>query len=376
MQQQDVLLADHAEQVLGLLQQLGDQRGEGRVLQLRVAVQPRDAEQAGQVHRAIDLVQLAFGQAELLEQVVREVLRAGVGHFQAHRVAVTAREQLATQGTRQVVDVLGVHRQVGVTGQAELVAAFHLHAGEQVVGMGVDHRGEEDEVVPRATDVLGHADHPRQQARRRNDRQAGIAAEGIDAFQLDDEVEALVHQQREGVRRVQADGGDDRRDLVAEVAAHPALELGGPVAAADEVDLVLGQLRQQDVVEDAVLAGHLLVHQLADPRQRLVRQQAVGAGLFAGEGDLLLQAGDADLEELVEVAGEDQQELQALEQRGGLVERLLQDADIELQLRQLAVDVQAAVVQPRYRGRRLDDVLHGLDLRLGHGRQRGRFRFG
>ncbi|MCY1354703.1 hypothetical protein D9M69_410930 [compost metagenome] len=214
--------------------------------------------------------------------------------------------------------------------------------------MGVDHRGEEDEVVPRPTDVLGHADHPRQQARRRDDRQAGVAAEGIDAFQLDDEVEALVHQQREGVRRVQADGGDDRRDLVAEVAAHPALELGGPVAAADEVDLVLGQLRQQDVVEDAVLAGHLLVHQLADARHRLVRQQAVGAGLFAGEGDLLLQAGDADLEELVEVAGEDQQELQTFEQRIGLIQRLLQHADVELQLGQFTVDVQAAVIQARH----------------------------
>ncbi|MNR01581.1 hypothetical protein D3C85_1173890 [compost metagenome] len=162
------------------------------------------------------------------------------------------------------------------------------------------------------------------------------------------------------MRRVQADGGDDWRDFVAEVAAYPALELGGPVTTADEVDLVLGQLRQQDVVENAVLAGHLLVHQLADARHRLVRQQAVGAGLFAGEGDLLLQAGDADLEELVEVAGEDQQELQALEQGIGLIQRLLQHADVELQLGQFTVDVQAAVIQARHhqgcgsRGRRGD----------------------
>ncbi|MNY35280.1 hypothetical protein D3C86_1696790 [compost metagenome] len=176
--------------------------------------------------------------------------------------------------------------------------------------------------------------------------------------------------------RVEADRRHDRRDLVAEIAAHPGLDLGGPITAANEADLVLFQRRQQHVVEDRVLAIDLLVDQLADPRQHLLRLQAVGAGQLAGEGDLLLQAGDADLEELVEVAGENQQELQALEQRGGLVERLLQDTDIELQLRQLAVDVQAAVVQPRYRGRRLDDVLHGLDLRLGHGRQRGRFRFG
>ncbi len=353
MQQQDVLLAHHAEKVLGLLQQLGDHRGEARVLQLGVAVQPGDAEQAGQVYRAVDLVQLALGQAELLEQVVGQVFRAGVGHLQAHRIAVAAREQLAAQGTGQVLDVLGVHRKIGVTGQAELVAALHLHAGEQVVGVGVDHRRQEHEVVAGAADLLGYADHARQQARRRNDRQARVAAEGIDALQLDDEVEALVHQQREGVRRVEADGADDRRDLVAEVAAHPGLELGRPVAPADEADLVLGQLRQQHIVEDAVLARHLLVHQLADAGQRLVRQQAIGTRLFAGEGDLLLQAGGTDLEELVEVAGEDQQEFQALEQRVGLVERLLQDTDVELQLRQLPVDVQAAVIQTRdHRSRR------------------------
>ena len=100
---------------------------------------------------------------------------------------------------------------------------------------------------------------------------------------------------------------------------------------ADEADLVLGQLRQQGLVEDPVLPRYLLVDQLADPRQGLVRQQAVGAGLLAGEGDLLLQAGDADLEEFVEVAREDEEELQPLQERVGLVQRLFQHADVELQ---------------------------------------------
>lgn len=113
---------------------------------------------------------------------------------------------------------------------------------------------------------------------------------------------------------------------------------------ADEADLVLGQLRQQGLVEDPVLPRYLLVDQLADPRQGLVRQQAVGAGLLAGEGDLLLQAGDADLEEFVEVAREDEEELQPLQERVGLVQRLFQHADVELQLGELAMNVQAAVI--------------------------------
>ena len=54
--------------------------------------------------------------------------------------------------------------------------------------------------------------------------------------------------------------------------------------------------------------------------------------------DLLLQAGDADLEELVEVRAADRQEAQALEQRRRRVARLLEHAHIELQERQLAIE--------------------------------------
>src|SRR3546814_3146863 len=104
------------------------------------------------------------------------------------------------------------------------------------------------------------------------------------------------------------------------------------------------QLGQQNVIENRVLAVHVTMDQLADPRQGLMGLQAVGTRLFSGKGDLLLQAGDANLEELVQVAGKDQQELEPLQQRVGLVQRLLQHADVELQLRQLAMNVQAAVI--------------------------------
>lgn len=89
----------------------------------------------------------------------------------------------------------------------------------------------------------------------------------------------------------------------------------------------------------------MAVYQLADAGQGLVRLQAIGASLFTGKGDLFLEAGDTDLEELVQVAGEDQQELQALEQWVGLIQRLFQYTDVELQLGQLAMDIQAAVIR-------------------------------
>ncbi|KWV88505.1 hypothetical protein PFLmoz3_01400 [Pseudomonas fluorescens] len=260
------------------------------------------------------------------------MFRAGVRHFQAHRIAIAPREQFAAQGTGQVFNVFGVQRQVGVTSQAELVAALDLHALEQVIGVRVDHRRQEYIVVASAPYLFRYLDDPRQQTRRWNDRQARIAAESVDTFEFDDEVEALVHQQGERVRRVEADRRDDRRNFVPEVTAHPGLDLGGPVTTTNEADLMLFQLRQQDVVEDRVLAVHMAVHQLTDTRQGLVRLQAVGTGLLTGEGDLLLEAGNTDLEELVQVAGENQQEFQPFQQGVGLIQRLLEHADVELQL--------------------------------------------
>ncbi len=53
----------------------------------------------------------------------------------------------------------------------------------------------------------------------------------------------------------------------------------------------------------------------------------------------LLQSRHADLEELIEVARGDAQEFQPLQQRNRLIERLRQDALIELQERQFPVDV-------------------------------------
>ncbi|MNF67557.1 hypothetical protein D3C84_493750 [compost metagenome] len=216
----------------------------------------------------------------------------------------------------------------------------------------MDHRGQEDVVVSRTAHLLRHLDHPWQQAWRRNDRQTGVAAEGVDAFQLDDEVQALVDQQGERVRRVQTDWRDDRRNLVAEIAPHPRLDLHVPIAATDEAHVMLFQLRQQNVVENGVLAIDVAMHQLADTRQCLVRLQAVGTGLLTGEGNLLLQARHTNFEELIQVAGEDQQEFQPLQQGIGLIQCLLQYADIELQLGQLTMNVQAAVVQAGdHRGR-------------------------
>src|SRR5207302_1488987 len=53
----------------------------------------------------------------------------------------------------------------------------------------------------------------------------------------------------------------------------------------------------------------------------------------------LLESGDANLEELIEIAAGDAEEPEPLEQRHRLIERLLEHPLIELEKRQLAIDV-------------------------------------
>ena len=58
--------------------------------------------------------------------------------------------------------------------------------------------------------------------------------------------------------------------------------------------------------------------------------QAISTGLFTGEGNLLFQTRDSDLKKLIQVAGKNQQKLQSLKQRIGLIQRLFQHSNIEL----------------------------------------------
>jgi hypothetical protein len=102
---------------------------------------------------------------------------------------------------------------------------------------------------------------------------------------------------------------------------------------------VIVQRRQQEVVEAAVLRFDERVGSVVDRAHLLGDGQAIGPGLIGAQLQSLLQTSDADLEELVEIARGDAQELEPLEQRDLLVARLREHAPIEFEQRQLTVDV-------------------------------------
>ena len=92
-------------------------------------------------------VEVGVGQLELLQQELRQGLRAVRRDFEPHRRAELALRQLALQRLAQVLHLLLVDPQVGVAGDAELRVVDDVAAGEELVQMRVDHRRQHHEVV-------------------------------------------------------------------------------------------------------------------------------------------------------------------------------------------------------------------------------------
>ena len=83
------------------------------------------------------------------------------------------------------------------------------------------------------------------------------------------------------------------------------------------------------------------MHPLRDPRQLLGRRQPIRREILWLETGvkLLLQPGDTNLEELVQVRADDRQKLDPFQAGVGPIRRLLQHACIELEPAQFAIEV-------------------------------------
>ena len=158
---------------------------------------------------------------------------------------------------------------------------------------------------------------------------------------------------------------EHRPDLAREERGQVRLLLGRQIGAADASDPDAREPGLDVVAPGAVKIRHHRVRARADGGELLGRRQPVGRRLGDVARELLLEAGDADHEELVEVRRDDGDELEALGQRHGRVERLFEHAFVESEPGELPVDEQL-------RGRRVVDDLRFRDdwlaLATCHGR--------
>ena len=204
-----------------------------------------------------------------------------------------------------------------------------LHAEEQGVEVGLDHLVDQHEAgrldLDQARQDLGDLDPG----------EAALTAFGV--AQPDRDRQAERGDVRERVAGIDRERGQDREDLLEEAFAKRLVVLRDR-AVVDELDAFLGK-RRPDVNGDARVFDGQLERPLSDGCKLVFGRAAVGRAGHPARLDLLAEARDADLEELVEVAREDRQELDPLEQRVANVTRLVEDPRVELEPRKLAVDV-------------------------------------
>ncbi len=340
MVQQHVPARDDLEDPVAVAQ---GARAQGGVLQFRPLDHVVQLDHAVEVDRAVDTVDRVFGQPEVLQQGAHDVARAVLRDLQPDRRAVATVDQFIAQRQGEVLDLFLVHHQLGITGHAELVGPLDFHAREHLIDESRQHRGQEHEGL-RAAELLRQLDDARQRARCTHDRQVPGAAKRVGALEHHHDVQRFVEDLRERVRGIQAERGQHRHDLVAEIRAQPAFLAVVPGVPAEYVDACLVQRRAQRFVPAAVLLVHQLCGAVVDRIEDRLRRHAIRR---RRQAELLRMAhgGGADLEELVQVGAGDAHEAQALQQRHLRVHGLGQHAEIEIQLRQFTVDVQRRVAQ-------------------------------
>ncbi len=139
------------------------------------------------------------------------------------------------------------------------------------------------------------------------------------------------------MRRIDRERRQHGKDLLAEMGVEPDAVGIGELVGLDDRDAGLAQLGA-DRPPHQLLVGDQGFRHLVDLGELLRRGEAVGALGRDALLDHVFEARNADHEELVEVGGGDRQEAQALEQRVAAVARLFEDAAVEGEPGQLAVD--------------------------------------
>ena len=188
----------------------------------------------------------------------------------------------------------------------------------------VDHRLHADEPPRRP----GQSQEGGQGGGHGDEAQGGVP---LLAAQQGGDVQPLTHQVGEGVPAVHDLGGEHRQDLHLVVLADVFFLLRRQLLGGEVPDPLLAQKAGDlpvEVVLDLDEAGDDPVDLVQLPRGG---EAGLVVDLIGGDQGQVEQAPHPDHEELVQVAGEDGDELQALQQGDGVVPRLLQHPAVEAQ---------------------------------------------
>ena len=359
MVDEDVVLADHREQIRRFAGLAGEsRRGARRERRLGEvgAVRGRDRPEVREVQHRRDAVDVALGKFEL-GQKERDHVRRHVGRdLEAHRPAEAPAAEFDLDRFEQVLVLGVVEVQVRVARHTEREARTDPHAGEQVGEIRGDDLLDRNEAIAAA-----ERDEPRQDRVRRHldAGEAALALLGI--LDRHREVERQRRDVGEGVPGVDGERGEDGEDLFVEDLPQGLQVCTGQIGVIGDDDARLGELGSDLVDEDPALALDERAHALAHLGEGLEHGASVRERLPHPDGELVLQPGHAYLEELVQARGEDGEELRPRQERRLLLVGELEDAVGEVEPRELPVD---EPIRPEALRRLVDglDELAGCDF--------------
>ena len=336
--QQDVLLADGVEDVLGGLQGRWTRRGERRVFQVGPVQQVIEAHQPHEVEGTPQPEDVFVGEAEMIAQRGEDPVVHPLLDLQAHGGAAAEVAQLLLDFFQQVFRLLLVDVEVAVARDPEGMRPVDAIAGKELAGAKLDDLAEENvalRAVPGGLDV----DQPGQHARDGQDGHEALHVRRLRVVKRHDDVEGLVAELGKWMELVDRQRREHGVDLLAEVGLHP-VELGlAELVGGLEMDVLVRQRRHQLPVPAAILVLDQRGHDRVDAPQLLARAEAVNARLRDAAVDLLDEAGHPDFEELVEVGTDDRQEIHPFEEGIVFALRLLEHPAVERQPREFPVEI-------------------------------------
>ncbi len=262
--------------------------------------------------------------------------RTGAFDFQPHRVAPPPVVQFVLDRLEQVAHFLLVDVQFAVARHPQLPVAEDLRAGKNVRQEMADQVPEEKVILAQV--LARQFDQARQHPRHLHHRQMAQRLAGHRHLQLHDHVQRFVDQLRKRVRGIDRQRRQHRPHFGAVVILHPDQVIARQIVEIQKADAVLRQRRQKLFAPAGVLLIHHVADALVDRQQRFARRQPVEVALDDFAFDLLLDAGDAHLEELIQVRAGDRQEFHPLQERIARVQRFVHHPLIKIQPAQLAVE--------------------------------------
>jgi hypothetical protein len=325
-------------------------RHRGPRLELEVrAVERRDRPEPAEVEQALDAEDVAVVEAQLaLEQAQRLVRDRGVDLEAYDDLGAPAPAQDRFDCCDHPLGAVEIDVVVGVSRHPEREVLHDLHAGEE------RRQAPGDELLDRHEALAVGKDDEARQDRRNLD--AGDAPLQL-AGRADDDgkVQGEVRYVREGMRRIDGERRENREDVDVEhlVEVHTVVVV--ELVPVGEMDAGGCEVGDELVGEDVARTGNESADARPDAAQLLADRLEIRAGAAESGLELHLQAADPHLEELVEVVAEDRHELDALQQRQRRQRREREHALVEVERRQLPVQVAAerAVGSARQKAERL-----------------------